>query len=123
MNSVKHIWISILTGIIILMVQVTGVSHSGPSCGAEKPAGRCILGCCSGAVCECGMAPNQKPVEPAPVAPTPQIQPVKFMPVLVNVCAPMFTPVVLQKPSRPLTPDDFLPHGRPALVLHCALLI
>jgi hypothetical protein len=65
----------------------------------------------------------QKPAKPAPAAPVPQGQPVKLMPVLVNVFTQTFSPVVLQKASRPLAPDARLPHCPPALALHCALLI
>lgn len=121
----KHRWSILILAAIFLMVQVVGASVSGPSCvqGTEAKAAPCTLGCCSLPVCECGMAPAHKPEQPAPTAPTPQSQPVKFMPALVNVITQTFAPCVLQKPSRPLTPDAFLPHCPPALALHCALLI
>jgi hypothetical protein len=121
-TNMKHRWSRLILAAIFLMVQVAGASVSRPSCvqGKEAKAAPCTLGCCSGPVCECGMAPMQKP---APAAPVPQGQPVKFMPVLVNVFTQTFSPVVLQKASRPLAPDARLPHCPPALALHCALLI
>jgi hypothetical protein len=45
------------------------------------------------------------------------------MPVLMSVFVPRFSPLITQKPIRPLAPDAFLPHCPPALALHCALLI
>ncbi|MEQ1748772.1 MAG: hypothetical protein ABL974_05085 [Prosthecobacter sp.] len=121
----KHRWSRLILAAIFLMVQVAGASVSRPSCvqSKEAKAAPCTLGCCSGPVCECGMAPTQKPTEPAPAAPAPQGQSVKFMPVVVNVFTQTFAPLVLQKASRPLAPDAFLPHCPPALALHCALLI
>lgn len=119
----RHACTRLILAAIFLMVQVAGASVSGFSCSAEKQVGRCKMACCSGPVCECGMAPAQKPAEPAPAAPKPQGQPVKFMPVLVNGITPTFAPLVLQKPSRPLAADAYLPHCPPALALHCALLI
>lgn len=124
-TTMKHRWSRLILAAIFLMVQVAGASVSRPSCvqGAEVKAGPCTLGCCSGPVCECGIAPAQKPAEPAPAAPTPHTQPLKFMPVLVNGLTPTFAPLVLQKPLRPLAADAYLPHCPPALALHCALLI
>lgn len=121
----KHPWSRLILAAIFLMVQMAGASVSGPSCVQSKEAktGPCTLGCCSSSLCQCGMAPTQKPAEPAPLAPTPQSQLLKFMPLLVNVIPQTFAPLVLQKPSRPLTHDAFLPHCPPALALHCALLI
>lgn len=121
----KHACTRLILAAIFLMVQLAGVSVSRPSCVQSKEviAPPCTLGCCSGPVCECGMAPMQKPAKPAPAVPAPQGQPVKFMPVLVNVFTQTFAPLVLQKASRPPTHDAFLPHCPPALALHCALLI
>lgn len=45
------------------------------------------------------------------------------MPVLMNVIAPHFLPLLSQKPLRLLATDTFQPHCPPALALHCALLI
>ncbi|MES2595757.1 MAG: hypothetical protein V4662_10500 [Verrucomicrobiota bacterium] len=121
----KHRWSRLILAAIFLMVQVSGVSASSTSCvrGTKAKAVHCTLGCCSGPVCECGMAPAQKPAEPAPAAPAPQSQSVKFMPLPVNVIMQSFAPLILQKPPRPLTLDAFLPHCPPALALHCALLL
>lgn len=120
----KHAWFRTLTAAIFLMVQVAGASGPGPSCAAEqRESVRCSLSCCSGGICECGMAPSKAPAEPAPVAPVPHTQALKFMPVFMNIVVPRFSPLLSQKPTRPLAPDAFLPHCPPALALHCALLI
>lgn len=120
----KHAWLRILTAAIFLMVQAVGASPAGPSCKAEqRESVRCTLPCCSGGICECGMAPSKAPAKPAPLTPVPHAQALKFIPAFVNVFTQTFAPLVLQKPTRPLAPDAFLPHCPPALALHCALLI
>lgn len=117
-------WVKTLIAAIFLMVQAVSASPAGPSCKAEqRESVRCTLPCCSGGICDCGMAPNQPPAKPVPVSPVPHAQLLKFIPALVNDFTQAFKPLVLQKPTRPLAPDAFLPHCPPALALHCALLI
>lgn len=117
-------WIRTLIAAIFLMVQVAGASPAGPPCGAEqRETVRCTLPCCSGGICECGMAPSKAPAQPAPAAPMPHAQALKFMPVFMNIVVPRFPPLITQKPTRFLAADAFLPHCPPALALHCALLI
>lgn len=120
----RHAWLRILTAAIFLMLQVVGASLAGSPCGAEqRETVRCTLPCCSGGFCECGMAPNKSPAQPAPAAPMPHTQALKFMPVFMSVVVPHFSPLITQKPIRLQAPDAFLPHCPPALALHCALLI
>lgn len=120
----RHVWLRILTAVIFLMVQAVGAAPAGPPCGAEqREAVRCSLPCCAGGICECGMAPSKAPAKPAPLTPLPHAQELKFMPVLMSVVVPHFSPLITQKPTRLLAADAFLPHCPPALALHCALLI
>ena len=112
-----------ITTAIFLMVQVAGAAISGPSCAGKKEVSTCKLACCVSTVCECGMVPSQTPAKPAPVAPVPHPQEIKFMPVLMSVLMPPISPLVSQEPTRLLALDAFLPHCPPALALHCALLI
>jgi hypothetical protein len=119
----RHAWIRIITAAIFLMAQVTGAAVSSSSCVQEKEVRACHQACCSGTACECSMAPSKAPARPAPMAPVPHFQEIKFTPILTSVMVPRFSPLVSQKPPRPLPADAFLPHCPPALALHCTLLI
>lgn len=119
----RHTLIRIITAAIFLMAQMAGAAVSGPSCMEEKAVSICKLACCVSTVCECSMSPAQTPAKPSPMTPVPHTQDFKFMPVLLHMLVPPFSPLVSQKPPRPLAPDAFLPHCPPALALHCALLI
>lgn len=124
LTSMRHPCTRLITAVIFLMAQVAGASVSGPSCGVEqREAVRCALPCCSSGICDCGMAPSEAPAESLPVAPMPHAQDFKFTSVFMNIVVPRFSPLMIQKPTRLLTVDAFLPHCPPALALHCALLI
>jgi len=119
----RHTWIRTIIAAIFLMTQVAGAAVLRPSCVQEKEVSTCKLACCASTVCECGMAPSQTPVKPAPLVPVPHTQDIKFMPVLLSVLVPPFAQVVSQEQPMLLAPETFLPHCPPALALHCALLI
>ena len=119
----RHACIRIITTAIFLMAQVAGAAVSDPSCVQETEVSSCKHACCSGDACSCGMAPSKTPAKPAPAAPVPHAQEIKFMPMLTSVIELRFSPLISQTPPRPLAADAFLPHCPPALALHCALLI
>lgn len=117
-------FIRLIVAAIFLMAQMAGAAVSAAPCNSEQEApARCKLGCCSGPVCDCGMAPIKSPAKPAPLTPVQDHQEIKFMPLEVTAIKSPITSLESHFQRTPLVPSAFLSHCLPAFVRHCAFLI